>query len=185
MRTHHSNEFDGMEYELQFSPDYGLMEERIGDRLVVAYLVHDQDCENPMTSNDAEGTLYTKPSRYGGGSITDYSGWGGYLGLTEDGEPDLELDAVAERVYQKLKAVLAGDEFKVWMVKITLEAEASHDEAAEAVYNEWADQWGWNSAWGWDEDDREMLDALPSVEAVTEQAWEELSSEGKLVSRPK
>lgn len=111
MRHRHvySDTVKDIDIEYMFEPYSDVLSEKVGDRLIVAYLVHDDDCENPMTSCDAEGRLYTKPERYGGGSITDDSSWGSYLGLTEDGEPDLELYEVKERARELMGATIAKD----------------------------------------------------------------------------
>lgn len=68
--------FDDYEVELYHKPyegyDESIFAERVGDTLIVAYLVHDDDAyhANPM-EGCAQGNIYTKPCRYGGGIITD------------------------------------------------------------------------------------------------------------------
>lgn len=94
-RTHSLTLDDGSEVELQHEPYYenDILAERIGDKLVVAYLVHDDDgysC-NPM-DNHAQGNFYTMPTRYGGGgSITDDASEIYYaLGVGNYGEVDID-----------------------------------------------------------------------------------------------
>jgi hypothetical protein len=74
-RTHtsHSVCIDDMEVPLEHLPDNedAILAERVGDKLVVAYLVHDDFPSNPMKDYDCQGNLYTMPRRYGGGVITD------------------------------------------------------------------------------------------------------------------
>lgn len=69
---------DGSEVEVQFEPcKWGDMHaERVGDKLVVAYLSNDEGgySNNPMTESDGQGTLYTKPRGYGGVTTDDRSG---------------------------------------------------------------------------------------------------------------
>lgn len=43
-RTTYYDEADGMEYETDFNPTGDPLIKRVGDRLVVAYLVQDSDC---------------------------------------------------------------------------------------------------------------------------------------------
>lgn len=85
---------DGTEVEVQHEPcDWmDVLSERVGNKLVVAYLVHDDDPQNPMTERgDASGTLYTF---YDDEDRALYNA----LGLTSYGEPDIdrefELDGV-------------------------------------------------------------------------------------------
>lgn len=68
---------DGSEVEVQFEPcDWTETHcARVGDKLVVAYLSLDgTGSSNPMTEFDGQGKLYTKPSNYGSGVITDDMG---------------------------------------------------------------------------------------------------------------
>lgn len=67
---------DGSEVGVQFEPLEwcDMHAERVGDKLVVAYLSPDCHPSNPMTNFDGQGKIYTKPSNYGGGVITDNLG---------------------------------------------------------------------------------------------------------------
>jgi len=98
-RTHTSNsiEIDGIEVPVEFAPYYEdyVLAERVGDKMVVAYLVHDTDARNPLRDGDANGDIYTMPQRYGGGSITDdsseiYSHLCVNGGRWSDPEPDID-----------------------------------------------------------------------------------------------
>lgn len=93
-RTTHSAEIDGAEVELTFAPYYedDILAERVGDQLVVAYLVQDSDPQNPMTDGDYQGNIYTESSRgWGGGSITDNdSELQSALGVDGYGNPDID-----------------------------------------------------------------------------------------------
>lgn len=84
---------DGTEVELEYAPycdgEYGHLQHKLeGNRLVVAYMVHDEDPGfNPMKDHDCNGLLYTCRERV----ITDnpaevYRA----LGLTSYGEADLD-----------------------------------------------------------------------------------------------
>ncbi len=126
-RTHTSNsiEIDGIEVPVEYAPYYEdfVLAERVGDKLVVAYLVQDTDAFNPMKAGDANGDIYTMPSRYGGGSISDnaseiYSQLCVNGGRWSDPEPDIDYpfhlgedpgagktscrDLAADQVYEEL-----------------------------------------------------------------------------------
>lgn len=176
--THIGETEDGMTYTVDIEPLDGTeLIQQVGNRLVVAYLAQDYDPPNPMTDYDGQGTLYTKPQRRGGGSITDDSSWGSYLGLTEDGEHDLELDAVAEGCFQWFKAGFPEAKIVEWMLK--------YDESPEAVidsaYGYWApDQNGFDLV---DEDEAWIAgyaDGLPKYDVVAERIWAELYDAGKI-----
>ena len=57
-----------------------VLAERVGNKLVVAYLIHDDDgnASNPMTNSDGQGSIYTKSPSWGGGVITDIKVPDGY-----------------------------------------------------------------------------------------------------------
>lgn len=70
---------DGSEVEVNFEPLEwpNALSQRIGDKLVVAYVTPDNDgsSSNPMENNDCQGNIYTKPSYYArDGSNTDNMG---------------------------------------------------------------------------------------------------------------
>ena len=98
--------YDGEEFELELwqTPcDWlDMHTEQIGDKLVVAYLVHDDSPSNPMTDYDAMGELIT----YRCGVITDGDPWS-HLGLLEspyrgDLTKDFEIDAVYDLAKEKV-----------------------------------------------------------------------------------
>lgn len=66
-RTTQYLSFDDIELELTHKPAeyYGdnPLVERIGNSIVVAYLVDDSDCEDPMKNADCQGDLYTRGER--------------------------------------------------------------------------------------------------------------------------
>lgn len=124
-RTHTSNsiEIDGIEVPVEFAPYYEdyVLAERVGDKMVVAYLVHDTDASNPLENGDANGDIYTMPQRYGGGYISDnaeeiYRQLCVNGGRWSDPEPDIDggfylqeggdfvscRDLAADQVYEEL-----------------------------------------------------------------------------------
>lgn len=60
--TYHLVLDDGGEHEVQFEPlEYPTpLAERVGDKLIVAYLVQDIDPTNPMENGDCQGNIYTR-----------------------------------------------------------------------------------------------------------------------------
>lgn len=90
----HGATIDGVNVDLTFEPNYEghILAERVGDKLVVAYLVQDSDPENPQTAGDANGDIYTRSTRgWGGGSISDNdSEIESALGVDGYGSPDID-----------------------------------------------------------------------------------------------
>jgi hypothetical protein len=171
MRHRHvySDTIEDIEIEYAHEPYSDVLSEKVGDKLVVAYLVQDSDCENPMTSYDGEGTLYTKPSRgWGGGSITDDSSWGRYLGLTEDGEPDLKLDAVKERARELMRPTVATDQDFIDYCLEEFEEFSCIEDCFDTIdFDNWSlPSWMYNR-----------------LEDFLERAWDQLDDEGVLRER--
>ena len=180
-RTVITEDVEGIEVELDFEPVGDILSKKIGDKIVVAYLAYDSDPGNPMEEMDGEGRLFTKPERYGGGSITDDADWHIHLGLTEDGEPDLDLEVVIERAKEMLYALLRHNPaYQAEVIRIMLEAESSGDEVCEAIFVEWAEQWNWNKPWDWNEADEAFFATLPKFNTFAEAAWQNLYDEGKI-----
>lgn len=119
----HFIETDEGEVHVQFEPcgDWeNLLAERVGNKLVVAYLSLDPDPQDPMAEFDGQGNLYTKPSGYARDSVDtdDMSALCEALCVSSDGEVDRELKCTVNGVYQSL-AAHAADEF--------MEANYGHD----------------------------------------------------------
>lgn len=179
-RTVITEDIEGVEIELDFEPSYNaLISEKVGDKIIVGYTTYDDDGQscNPM-DNYGNGTLYTKPERYGGGSITDDSSWGSHLGLTEDGEPDLELDAVAERAFTKLMLFVASDENQAVFIQHVMDTGLLPNELVDQIFPVWSDEE--YSPEDWSEDLHDFVLNLPNYERTCEQCWDELYAEGKI-----
>lgn len=85
-RTVHTLSLDGdTEIELDFEPYYenDILVERVGDKIVVAYLVHDDSPSNPM-ENGCQGKFVERESSY-----DSYDEIMGYLGIDIYG-PDID-----------------------------------------------------------------------------------------------
>lgn len=163
-------ENDGPEIEFEYEPiDGTLLETKVADKYVVAYLVYDSDPLNPLKEWDCNGELIT----YHEGVITDGDPWT-HLGLHSRGEKDFELDGVEELVEKKLKALITANEaLRVWYVKLRLELDC---EPIQDILNLVR---GYYCGVDWSEEDRERVCDLPSYETLAEEAWDELYAEGK------
>lgn len=189
-RTTTTIDVDGIEVELESNPEYfePITVQPTPETLVVGYLMHDYDCENPMTSCDCEGKLYTEPTHgWGGGSITDDSAAASYLGLADFGNSyndptyDLELSGIAERVAEAVKAKIKADpELTAWMVACVMECETPMEQLVEDLVDDNLDgsrfaRYGWSS-----DKDQEMISRLGDYTALAKTAWEDLYAEGKI-----
>lgn len=147
--------------------------------LVVGYLVHDDYCENPMTSYDCEGTLYT----YKEGVITDDNSAPWYLGLSEFGSsygestPTLEDEGIDERVKEYLSAQIKADpELTAWMVSKVMET----NKTFEALVDDLVDDISGYHNPSFDTDDDQLIaKKLGEYDTLAEKAWLELYDEGK------
>lgn len=101
-RTITTATFDDVEVELQHHAPYDaeVLAERIGDGLVIAYLVRDPYPSNPLTDFDGQGDLYTR----GQGVITDNErelhralGLDGYGGIDIDATFKIEGQSTSLR----------------------------------------------------------------------------------------
>ena len=73
-----------------------------GDRIIFGYLVHDQDCENPLESSDGMGHIYHHPrSSYGSGNSDYYAA----LGLNKDGNLIVDDDQVQKLWRSRIMAL--------------------------------------------------------------------------------
>lgn len=143
---------DGSEVEVQFEPiDWMDMHaERVGDKLVVAYLSNDNHPSNPMTEFDGQGALYTKPSHYGGGVITDDMGAlldalqldgenevrPGTMFLIEGGSETLEDHAVRAFMFENGGCDLAREWINEGRCSKSYE---EHELVDEDLYVDWRD----------------------------------------------
>jgi hypothetical protein len=85
----HVVEINGVDYAVEFEPYCAddVLHERVGDKVVIAYLSHDLDPMNPMEF-DGQGDIYTRGRN---GIITDNDrAVESALGLTQYGEPDID-----------------------------------------------------------------------------------------------
>lgn len=177
-RTRYVDDFDGHEFELTHEPvGMNTLKQRVGDKLIVAYLVHDFDPTNPLTDLDSNGTLYTYKEHV----ITDDNSAPYYLGLTSFGsrsykpEYDLSADEIRGCVEKKVKQLIADSpELAGWYVKLRME----HDENVIACILDAME--GYYYCELEDSDIAVINEKLPNWDDAAKQAWEELYDEGKI-----
>lgn len=183
-RTTATIDHNGIEVELYHVPsDEPTVVQPSPTTLVVGYLVHDEDCSNPIEDWDGEGTLYT----FHEGVITDDRSAPSYLGLdsfggsSRDPEHDLQYDVIEERVAAYIHTqIKESPELTAWMVAKVMETEESYDTLVTDVV-------GWmrvpgvyrGPRWSSDED-KASIDHLGDYDTLATKAWEELYDEGKI-----
>lgn len=167
---------DGPEIDFEHEPYSDILQAKVADKYVVAYLVHDSEPLNPLKEWDGNGELITENQHV----ITDGNAHC-HLGLEElggrfhDCNKNYDLDGIGERVESKLKALITANEaLRVWYVKLRLELDC---EPMPYLIDEIQ---SYRTDIEWDDVDSEMLEKLPSWETLAEEAWDELYAEGKI-----
>lgn len=89
--THTLTTDAGVEVELTFEPVGDPLVHETRDTVIAAYMIHDSDCENPMTSGYGDGVLHMlregrRPHYYRSDNPEVLSA----LGLDSDGTPDID-----------------------------------------------------------------------------------------------
>lgn len=184
-RTTHIVDVDGVEVELPVGPALDHLEthiQRVGDKLIIGYLVQDDDCQNPLKDSDCEGTLYTSDE----GVITDDKGAVlRALGLTSLGsrfypyERDLDHDGVFDLAKKLLRGCCCtpgGDDWEDFLAYCldTFEKEDHQADTTfvEDVFDNHIDFGPYGDVLpGW-------LDARWT--AMQEEAWDQLYEQGKI-----
>lgn len=125
-----STKVDGRDVEIepQHAPCewHDVLVERVGDQLIVGYLVDDPDCQNPLEDCCGMGEIHHHPrSRYGSRDSDYYS----ILGCDSDGNPNIDED--------KLQALWHAAVMAVPLEAFTLPEEFDRDfDGHEAVLRE-------------------------------------------------
>lgn len=189
-RTLTTIDVDGIEVELDNNPEYfePITLKPTPGTLVVGYLLHDSDCQNPMKDFDCNGELFTSPSRMAyDSSITDDSSAPSKLGLSEfgssrrDPEYDLEQDGITERVAEMLKATIKADpELTAWMVASVMECGVPMERLVEDLVDDSLDGSRYTHFDWSDETDQDMISRLGNYESLAKTAWEDLYAEGRI-----
>lgn len=106
-RQHYLSNTDtsDIDVELMFDPNDDPLTKRIGDKLVVAYNVHDDSPQNPLEDSDCYGEIHHHPrSRYGRRDSDYYNIWG----LDQYGDPVVDEDKLQNKWVEYLEACLTG-----------------------------------------------------------------------------
>jgi hypothetical protein len=174
-RTICSDTCEGIPIDFTSEPNSEIFSKISEDRLVVTYLTNDGYPENPMDAWDGEGKLITKPSRRDS-SITDDSSWGDHLGLTEDGEPNLELPLIEDQAMEFLKNHIPPAD----LIRLMMELDEPASKIIEYIFDEWAGTDYSSTPFTWDDEDSDMFDSLPNHQTTCERLWLELYNEGAI-----
>ena len=182
-RTTATIDHNDIEVELSFVPfDEPTVVEPSPTTLVVGYLVHDDDCGDPMKENDAEGTLYT----LGEGVITDDKSAPSYLGLNsfggsrDDPEYDLEHEGIDKRVKEYIhNKIKESSELTAWMVSRVMENDGDYEFSFQRIVD-WLQGYR-HASQDFDSDqDTKVFQALNDYDTLATRAWHELYAEGKI-----
>jgi hypothetical protein len=170
-------EDDGPEIDFEHEPYGDILQAKVADKYVVAYLVSDDGCGvNPLKDWDGNGELIT--SRQGvitDGDVCTHLGLEELGGRFHDGSKNLELDGIYERTTAKYKELIAASErLRTWFVELRLQLDC--DPLADVV----DELSGGYNLIEWDDNDRECFGELPEYQELAEQAWDELYDEGKI-----
>lgn len=114
MSTHNFEAFSGNSLEIgnvsidvKGDPVNGGYFARAGNKVIVGYLERDSGCDNPLTSCDGMGAIFT--SKRGSGTHTQMQK---ALGLDRDWQPDYESEAFLKHAAKlSLGALMASPEF--------------------------------------------------------------------------
>lgn len=99
-------------------------------RVIVAYLVHDSHCENPLENSDGNGMIYSARKHTSGNEIKRYRE---ALGLNDDFFPDYELLSEHELVESAHKKIIADpDLFQLAFEHAEDNYSQNEDESKEA-----------------------------------------------------
>ena len=118
--THTLTTDAGVDLQLAFEPVGDPLVHETGDTIVVAYMVQDHYCENPMDTNGGEGVLHMRRDFHRRSYGSDNPEVLGALGLQSDGTPDIDAEFPAAAPWIDYNGIqqsrttlrdLAADEF--------------------------------------------------------------------------
>lgn len=121
-------EFEGESVELLHEPYSDTLVKQVGDKLIVAYLVQDSNCDNPLESDCAQGVIYTR-SRSRTNYITDNdSEFYAALGIDRYGSVDIDepfpcTPYIDYKGIQQNKKSLRDRAADIWFAKIRADDE--------------------------------------------------------------
>lgn len=169
--THHYFELpNGIEVELPIEPEDWLRDEVViaerpegGYR--VAYLVHDDDCQNPLEDCDGMGAIWHHPrSRYG-----KSDGYYEALGLDNYGEPVIDEDKLQQMWHDKVMALSLQDFYLNPALRKVADAEDLREMLAdESIIGDYTFEQNARSAWGVRLEDADPDDVQALIDKVEE-----------------
>jgi len=88
MRKHtvYTEDFEGVDYKVNYEPVGKILKAKVGDKIVIAYLTYDEDCDHEDLMGEGCGTLIS----FHRSNRDNHAEGLEALGNNSDGEPDLE-----------------------------------------------------------------------------------------------
>lgn len=169
--THHYFELpNGVEIELPLKP-----EDRLQDELVtverpdggyrVAYLVHDEHCDNPLEDCDGMGVIWHHPRSHYGKSDGYYEA----CGLDSYGDPVIDEDKLQQMWHDKVMALSLQDFYINPALREIADAEDLREMLAdESIIGDYTFEQNARSAWGVRLEDADPDDVQALIDKVEE-----------------
>lgn len=171
IETHNYFELpNGVEVELPFNPEDWLQDELVtverpdgGYR--VAYLVHDDYCQNPLEECDGMGVIWHHPrSRYG-----KSDGYYEALGLDSYGDPIIDEDKLQQMWHDKVMALSLQDFYINPALRKVADAEDLREMLAdESIIGDYTFEQNARSAWSVRLEDADPDDVQTLIDKVEE-----------------
>lgn len=161
---------NGVEVELPFNPEDWLQDELVtverpdgGYR--VAYLVHDDYCQNPLEECDGMGVIWHHPrSRYG-----KSDGYYEALGLDSYGDPIIDEDKLQQMWHDKVMALSLQDFYLNPALRKVADAEDLREMLAdESIIGDYTFEQNARSAWSVRLEDADPDDVQTLIDKVEE-----------------
>lgn len=169
--THHYFELpNGVEIELPLKPEDWLQDELVtverpdgGYR--VAYLVHDEHCDNPLEDCDGMGVIWHHPRSHYGKSDGYYEA----CGLDSYGDPVIDEDKLQQMWYDKVMALSLQDFYINPALREIADAEDLREMLAdESIIGDYTFEQNARSAWGVRLEDADPDDVQALIDKVEE-----------------
>lgn len=169
--THHYFELpNGVEIELPLKPEDWLQDELVtverpdgGYR--VAYLVHDEHCDNPLEDCDGMGVIWHHPRSHYGKSDGYYEA----CGLDSYGDPVIDEDKLQQMWHDKVMALSLQDFYINPALREIADAEDLREMLAdESIIGDYTFEQNARSAWGVRLEDADPDDVRALIDKVEE-----------------
>lgn len=166
---------DGIDVVLAHSPlDFlNRFSEKVGNKIVVGYIVDDSDAENPLENMDGEGSIYTAHRH--GSTLRKF-----FEAIGRDRNGDLDYDSLLEHpeAFKALWTDVAANEseFRGWLLEQTTFVDAG--DKPEAVYKREAEKL-WDRTGGCNAIAAAIYD-FGFTSKVEDQLYRKLVADGKI-----